>query len=413
MNAKDIIDSFSYVAKEKGIEKNELSAIIEDLFTTLIVKKYGEDNIEKFTVIVNMDKGVIEIFHERDVVENKANTPHEISIDDASKIDSSLAIGDMFIDILDPDSFGRRLINTAKQFLMQKIKEQEKKHVYDEFEKRLNTVYTGYVHQIQRDRIFVVDDDKNEMILPKNEQIPNDRFRRGEQLRALIKKVEYTNKGLEIVLSRTDNNFLQKLFEFEVPEIEDGIIEIKSIARVPGERSKVVVFSSDRRIDAVGACVGMKGNRIQSIVRELNGENIDIINWSIQPEILISRSLAPSKPINLFIDQERPYAMAVFDDDELPMAIGRNGQNIILSSKVTGYTIDAIKKSDHDKENAIQLDEIDSLPEKFKNTFKESNINTTTDFLSLKDEELLELKGVGPASLDKIKIIIEEVLNNG
>jgi len=284
-------------------------------------------------------------------------------------------------------------------------------YVYNTFSTKVGDVYTGYVHQIQRDRIFIVDEEKNEMILPKSEQIPNDRFKRGEQIRALIKAVDYTNKGLEIVLSRTDDKFLEKLFELEVPEIEDGIIEIKSIARAPGERSKVVVFSSDRRIDAVGACVGMKGNRIQSIVRELNGENIDIINWSAQPEILISRSLAPSKPINMYIDEERPYVMAVFEDEDLAIAIGRNGQNIKLSSKITGYTIDAVKKSESAANEKIDIDSIDMLTTKQKKLLIDNDILTTSDYFALSREEVLDIKGMGPTTVEKIELALKQEEN--
>ena len=411
MNTKEIIDAFTFVANEKGINKTNLSNIIEELFISIIAKKYGEDNLDKFSVIVNMDRGEIEIFHEKIVVKEKSNNLHEIFIDDALKIDKTLSVDEICIDIIDPNSFGRRLINTAKQFLLQKIKDQEKMYIYDNFSTKVDTVYSGYVHQIQRDRIFIVDDDKNEMVLPRIEQIPNDRFRRGDQIRGLIKAVEYNNRGLEIILSRTDNKFLEKLFELEVPEIEDGIIEIKSIARSPGERSKVCVYSSDRRIDAVGACVGMKGNRIQSIVRELNGENIDIINWSPQPELLISRSLAPSKPIKMFIDEQRPYAVAVFEDVDLPIAIGRNGQNIKLSSSICGYEIDAIKKSDHDLTNSIDILSIDSLSEKFKSILIANNINNTSEYISKDEADLLSIKGLGPKTVEKITDIIKEALS--
>jgi N utilization substance protein A len=332
VNSKEIIDAFTYVANEKSIDKMNLTAIVEDIFATLIAKKYGEDNADKFSVIVNMDRGEIEIFQEKMVVENITDPLNEILLEDALKIDDTMSSGEICIDIIDPANFGRRLINTAKHHLLNKIKDVEKKSVYDEFYNKVDQIYTGYVHQIQRNRIFINDENKNELILPKGGQIPNDRYKRGQQVRGLITKVEYSIKGLEIILSRTDDNFLKRLFELEVPEIDDGIIEIKAISRVPGERSKVVTYSSDRRIDAVGACVGMKGNRIQSVVRELNGEKIDIINWSEKPEILISRALAPANPVNLFIDEEKPYAVAVFEDDDIAIAIGSNGQNVKLAS---------------------------------------------------------------------------------
>ena len=410
MDSKIIIDSFSYVAKETGLNKEDLATIIEDIFLTLIGKKFGEDNLDRFSVIVNMSRGEIEIFHEREIVEELDNPISEILLEDARKIDDTLELGEICIDIIEPNSFGRRLINSAKQQLFQKINEIEKKSIYDDYYTKVDSIFSGYVHQIQRNRIFITDENKTEMLLPKEEQIPNDRYKRGEQVRALIKKVEFSSKGLEIILSRTSNAFLQRLFELEVPEIEDGIIEIKRISRVPGERSKVLVYSSDRRIDAVGACVGMKGNRIQSIVRELNGEKIDIINWSEQPEILITRAIAPSKPINLLIDEERPYVVAIFEDDELPLAIGRNGQNIRLTSEVTGYKIDVLSKSDYLKDQEIDLDTLDSINEKILKSLADNNIKSSKDFLNSSEDDLKNVKGLGPKTIEKIKLSIEEAL---
>ncbi len=411
MNSKDIIDAFTYVANEKGIDKVSLTAIIEDIFLTLISKKFGEENEEKFSVIVNMDRGEIEIFQEKIVVEKIQDSNNEILLKDALKIDNTMTVGEVCIDILDPSTFGRRLINTAKHHLLNRIKDVEKKSVYDEFVNKVHDIYSGYVHQIQRNRIFIADENKNELILPRSGQIPNDRYKRGQQIRGLIDSVEYSTKGLEIVLSRTSNIFLKRLFELEVPEIDDGIIEIKSISREPGERSKVVVFSSDRRIDAVGACVGMKGNRIQSIVRELNGEKIDIINWSEKPEILISRSLAPANPINLLIDEEKPYAVAIFEDEDLAIAIGSNGQNIKLASDVTGYTIDVIKKSEYESNQEIDLNTIDGLSDKIINLLSEHNINTSKDFLTLEEDKLLEIKGFGEKTYNKTKELIKNSIS--
>ena len=410
MDSKDIIDAFTYVANEKGIDKANLTAIIEDIFLTLITKKYGEENCDKFTVIVNMDRGEIEIFQEKIVVEKINDSLNEILLKDALKIDKTMSTGEICIDILDPGDFGRRLINTAKHHLLNKIKDVEKKYVYDEFYNKVDQIYTGYVHQIQRNRIFISDENKNELILPKIGQIPNDRYKRGQQVRGLITKVESNIKGLEIILSRTDDNFLKRLFELEVPEIDDGIIEIKCISRVPGERSKVVVHSSDRRIDAVGACVGMKGNRIQSIVRELNGEKIDIINWSEKPEILISRSLAPANPINLLIDEEKPYAVAIFEDEDIAIAIGSNGQNIKLASDVTKYTIDVIKKSEYEANQEINLEEIEGLSKKLVNLLSKNEINSSKDFLTTEKDNLLKIKGLGEKTLEKSEGIIKEAI---
>jgi N utilization substance protein A len=406
---KSIIEAFSDVAKEKNIDRTNLSTIIEDLFMTLILKKYGED-YENFSVIVNMEKGEIEIYQEKIVVEEVLDPVVEISVEDAKKVEKILEAGDPFIEILDPSDFGRRLINTAKQHLAQKIRDIEKQSIYDSYKNKIGEIFSGHVHQIQRDRVFVSSENKIELVLPKTEQIPNDRYRRGGSVRAIIKNVEFTSRGPEIILSRSDNSFLERLFEKEIPEIEDGVIEIKAISRIPGDRSKVVVFSSDRRIDAVGACVGMRGSRIQSIVRELNGEKIDIINWSEQPEILITRALAPAKPVNLYIDEERPFVVAVFEDEELPIAIGRNGHNIKLSSEVTGYSIDAVKRSDYDgnQKQVVYLDELSGITATQLESLASLEIHTGDDFLDCDRDDLLSLRGIGTKTIEKISKIITD-----
>ena len=416
---KDIIEAFSMVAKEKSIDRTNLSTIIEDIFMTLIHKKYGEER-ENFSVIVNMEKGEIEIYQEMKVVKNVIDSVEEININEARKDYDDLEIGDEFVKVLNPDSFGRRLINTAKQHMVQKIRDIERQSVYDEFASKIGEIGVGNIHQIQRDQIFIQASGGAEFIMPKSEQLPNDRFRRGDNIRGIIKNVEISSRGPEIIISRSDDLFLKRLFEKEIPEIEDEIIEVKSVKRTPGDRSKIVVYSSDRRVDAVGACVGMKGSRIQSIVRELNGEKIDIINWSDKPEILISRALAPAKPINLYIDEERPYVVAVFEDDELPIAIGRNGQNIKLASSVTNYTIDAVKKSEYEgvEDITVYLDEIDGISSAQIETLSKSEIYTAEDFLSIDKNDILLLKGFGSKTVDKITILVQnavadkEVLKN-
>ena len=409
---KDIIDAFKIIAKDKDIETVNLSYIIEELFINLMHKKYGEEN-NNFSCIVNMDKGEIEIYQEKVIVEKVSDPIHEINLEDARKTEPSMSIGDPFIEVINPDSFGRRLIFHAKQFLATKIKNIEKESILKEFTSKTGEIIIGNVHQIQKDRIFVTYEN-TEMILYRDQQIPTDRYRRGEIIRAIISEIATSAKGPEIRLSRTNDNFLERLFEIEVPEIEDGIIEIKKIARAPGDRSKIVVFSSDRRIDAVGACVGMRGSRIQSIVRELNGEKIDIINWSEQPEILISRAIAPAKPYDLYMDEERPYAVAVFEDDELAIAIGRNGHNIKLASQVTGYTIDAVKRSDYktSTKTIIPLSEIKGISEAQILNFKEKDIISTADLLESEKEILLSVKGIGEKTVERIKKSINDYLES-
>ncbi len=398
---KNIIDAFSEVAKQKNIDRTNLNTIMEDLFMSMILKKYGED-CDNFSVIVNMDKGEIEIYQEKTIVKEVTDPVTEISSVDALKVEPDLEIGDPFVEVIDPSTFGRRIINTAKQYLSHKIRDVESKSIYENFSKRIGEIVTGSIHQIQRDRIFI-NCENTELILPKNEQLPVDRYKRGESVRGVIKEVDYSSRGAEIILSRSDNRFLEQLFEMEIPEIEDGIIEIKNVSRVAGDRSKIVVYSSDRRIDAVGACVGMRGSRIQSIVRELNGEKIDIINWSELPEVLISRSLSPAKPINLYIEEDRPYAVAVFEDEELAMAIGKGGQNITLASAVSGYTIDAVKKSDYETKESVYLDEVKGITKSQLDILSRNNIDTAEDFLDADEDFLLSLKGFGAKTIEKIK----------
>tara|TARA_B100001996_G_C18663701_1_gene594070 strand:+ start:649 stop:1893 length:1245 start_codon:yes stop_codon:yes gene_type:complete len=413
LDSKQIIEAFTLLSKDKNVEKTYLSSIIEDIFKSMLLKKYGEENEDIFSIIVNMERGDIEIFHEKIVVDVVKDEVTEISIEDAIKTDDTLVVGEMYIDIINPDSFGRRLISHAKQHLSTRIKDIEKESIYNDFNNKVDSIYSGYVHQIQRDRIFVTDNDKIEIILPKSEQIYNDHFKRGDQIRGLIKSVDLKfGKSPEIIMSRTSNTFLQKLFELEVPEIEDGIIEIKNIARAPGDRSKIVVYSSDRRIDAVGACVGMKGSRIQSVVRELNGEKIDIINYSEQPALIISRALSPAKPIDLYIDENKKLAVAIFNDDELAIAIGRNGSNLKLTESVTGYTIDAKSESQHSLSKNIKIKDLNSISEKFKSLLIDNKIKETSEFFNTDKEVLLELKGLGEKTLEKLILNIKDELKD-
>ena len=409
---KDIIEAFSLLAKEKDIDRTNLSTIIEDIFMALIYKKYGEER-ENFSVIVNMEKGEIEIYQEMTVVKTVTDPVSEININEALKNYDDLEIGDAYVNIINPESFGRRLINTAKQYMVQKIRDIERQTVYDEFSSKIGEIVVGNVYQIQRDKIFVHSTAGAEFVLPKSQQLPSDRFRRGETVRGIILDVAISSKGPEIILSRSDDLFLKRLFEKEIPEIEDDIIEVKSVRRTPGDRSKIVVYSSDRRIDAVGACVGMRGSRIQSIVRELNGEKIDIINWSDKPEILISRALSPAKPINLYIDEERPYVVAVFEDEELPIAIGKNGQNIKLASGVTEYKIDAVKKTDYEgTDDTIYLDEINGISSKQIEILSKAEIHTSEDFLNVRKDDIIGLKGMGDRTFEKIKSLIKDKIKN-
>ena len=315
----------------------------------------------------------------------------------------------MFVEVIDLRVFGRRIINTAKHFFSQKLRDVERNYIYDDYANRIGEIVIGVVHQVQRDNVFI-NIDQAELRLPKSEQIFSERYRRGDTVRSIIKSVEITSKGPDIVVSRSDNHFLNKLFEMEVPEIEDGIIDITSIARQPGDRSKIIVKSNDRRIDPVGACVGMRGSRIQAVVRELNNEKIDIVNFSEQPEILITRALSPAKPVNLYIDEEKEYCIAIFDDENLDSAIGRNGMNINLASRVTGYKIDAYGVNQYKRlqedQNTLLVD-IDGIAGESSKILANNGIKTVNDLMDADEESIIDLEGVTSEDLDNVYSMVQ------
>ena len=406
---RELIEVFSEIAREKNVERSELGSIIESLFLHLVERERGDAS--NCSVIVNLDKGEFEIYVEKDIVEDVEDPVMEITLDEIAKIDSEMAndldIGDSYIEIIDPMIFGRRMIYMAKQFFSQKLQDVEKKYIYEDYANRVGEIIIGTVHQVQRDNVFV-NIDQAELRMPKKEQIRSERYRRGDSVRAVIKSVEITSRGPDIVVSRSDNHFLYKMFEMEVPEIEDGIIEISSIARYPGERAKIIVKSHDRRIDPVGACVGMRGSRIQAIVRELNNEKIDIINFSEQSEVLISRALSPAKPLDLYIDDDRKYCIAIFDDDELELAIGRGGVNVNLAANVTDYKIDAFGKKEYERKQVEQetlLSEIENVKKSIAKVLNDHDISTVSDLLNSSEENLLDI--------DKIdEDILEDIYDN-
>ena len=403
---RELIEVFSEIAREKNVERSELGSIIESLFLHLVERERGDAT--NCSVIVNLDKGEFEIYVEKDIVEDIEDPVMEITLDEIAKIDSEMAndleVGDSYIEIIDPMIFGRRMIYMAKQFFSQKLQDVEKKYIYEDYANRVGEIIIGTVHQVQRDNVFV-NIDQAELRMPKKEQIRSERYRRGDSVRAVIKSVEITSRGPVIVVSRSDNHFLYKMFEMEVPEIEDGIIEISSIARYPGERAKIIVKSHDRRIDPVGACVGMRGSRIQAIVRELNNEKIDIINFSEQSEVLISRALSPAKPLDLYIDDDRSYCIAIFDDDELELAIGRGGVNVNLAANVTDYKIDAFGKKEYERKQVEQetlLSEVENIKKSVAKTLSDHDISTVSDLLNSSEESLLDIDKVDEDLLEDI-----------
>jgi len=410
---RELIEVFSEIAREKNVERSELATILEELFLYVIEKEYGDSS--NCSCIVNLDKGEIEIYAEKTIVEEIDDYKVEILLEEAVAKEpdaADLEIGDIFVEVIDPRVFGRRLVTTAKQFFAQRLRDVERNYIYEDYANRVGEVIIGVVHQVQRDGVFV-NIEQAELRMPKIEQINSERYRRGDTVKAVIKSVESTPKGPDIIISRSDNHFLFKLFEIEVPEIEDGIIDITSIARYPGERAKIIVKSNDRRIDPVGACVGMRGSRIQAIVRELNNEKIDIVNHSDQAEILISRALSPAKPTQLFIDDEKKYCVALFDDESLDAAIGRNGMNVNLASKITEYKIDAFGV---DQYNRIQQDQktllldIEGFDKKLANKLSKENINVVSDLLDADMDNLLKIKGLKEETLDDLYSSVQEFI---
>ncbi len=342
----EIVEAFSQIAKEKNIEKELLGEILEDTILSIIKKKYGK--ADNFDIFVSLDQGDIEIYQNKLIVEQVEDDVEQIDLASARAIEPDLDLGDDFMEIIDPRSFGRRLIVTAKQNLNQRIKDAEKERLLVEYGKRIGEIVIGDVRQINRNEIYL-NIDKTEVVMPKSEQIHSERYRRGDNVRAIIKTVEKSNRGLEIIVSRANPQILIRLFELEVPEIYDGIIEVKDVAREPGDRAKIAVVSNDKRIDALGACVGMKGIRIQSISKELNNEKIDVINWHMDPGIYISRSLSPAKVYKVIVDHNKKKAIAVLSDDQISLAIGRGGQNRRLASRLSGFEIEIIKETEYKK----------------------------------------------------------------
>ena len=402
---RELIEVFSEIAREKNVERSELATILEELFLYVIEKEYGDSS--NCSCIVNLDKGEIEIYAEKTIVDEIDDYKVEILLKDAIDKEpdaADLEVGDVFVEVIDPRVFGRRLVVTAKQFFAQRLRDVERNYIYEDYANRIGEIVIGAVHQVQRDGVFI-NIEQAELRMPKREQINSERYRRGDTLRAVIKSVEITSKGPDIIVSRSDNHFLYKLFEIEVPEIEDGIIDITSIARYPGERAKIIVRSNDRRIDPVGACVGMRGSRIQAIVRELNNEKIDIVNFSEQAEILISRALSPAKPTQLFIDDEKKYCVALFEDDSLDAAIGRNGMNINLASKITDYKIDAYGINQYERiqeDQKTPLSEIDGIEKKMSSLLIKSKIEVVSDLLDADMDHLMGIAGLEEESLDEV-----------
>ena len=363
MENLNLIDTFSEFKELKNIDRATMMRVLEDVFRSVLIKQFGTD--ENFDVIINIDKGDFEIWRNRVVVEDdELEDPNaEIKLSEAQKIDEDYEVGEDFTDEVKLQDFGRRAILSLRQNLTSRILDLEKDHVYDKYSGRVGEIVTGEVYQVWKREILIIDDEGNELILPKSEQIPSDYFRKGDTIRAVVIKVDMRNNNPVIILSRTSPVFLERLFENEVPEIFDGLITIKKIVRMPGERAKVAVESYDERIDPVGACVGIKGSRIHGIVRELKNENIDVVNFTNNLSLFIQRALNPAKISEIVIHENDKRADVYLKPDQVSLAIGKGGLNIKLASQLTGYEIDVyrdIVESDNEDVDIIEFsDEID------------------------------------------------------
>jgi len=385
-----LVESFSEFKAGKNIDRPTMVRVLEDVFRTLIRKKYGSD--ENFDVIVNTQSGDLELWRVREIVPDGEVTDErsQISISEAQSIDEDYDIGEECYEQLDVEEFGRRSIMAARQTLISRIMELEKDEVYKRYHDREGEIVLGEIHQVLKRELLVIDDvTGNELILPRNEMIKGDFFRKGDMVRSVIKKVEMKNNNPVVIISRTDSRFLEKLMEQEVPEIEDGLIVIKKIVRIPGERAKVAVESYDDRIDPVGACVGMKGSRIHGIVRELKNENIDIVNYTANLTLFIQRSLTPAKVSSIVLNEEKGTANVFFKPDQVSLAIGKGGSNIKLASKLTGYEIDVYRENDDPDMEDVDLDEFnDEIDTWIIDQLKSIGCDTARSVLDLSMEEL-------------------------
>ncbi|RPI04073.1 MAG: transcription termination/antitermination protein NusA [Ignavibacteriae bacterium] len=406
----EIVESFAQMAREKGIDKDILIGIVEDIFGMMVKKKYGPN--VKYDVVVNMDKGDIEIYLEKEVVEVVEDPSTQISVADAQKKSGdNLAAGEEFVEIVPLVDFGRRLVISAKQNLNQRIKEIEREAIFNEYTNSIGEIVVGEIYQIRKGKgEILVMHNKNELLLPRNEQIYKERYKKGDTIRAIVKEVRKGAGNPTVVISRTDPAFLMRLFEIEIPEVYDGIIEIKRIAREPGDRAKVAVLSHDERIDAVGACVGMKGVRIHAIVRELNNENIDVINYSEDPLVFIQRALAPAKLKEIQMDKENKKAVINVANDQVSLAIGKGGQNVRLASKLTGYELNVQKEGgEEEEEYDMDLSEFrEELGDVLYHKFFDENFKSVRDIIQTSKEELVNTLGIEPEKVDEILTMLKK-----
>jgi N utilization substance protein A len=411
----NMIDVFREFKETKKIDRTTLVSVLEESFRTVLSRIFGSD--ENFDVIVNPDKGDFEIYRNRTVVpdgevedENK-----QIALKDAQKLQADYEVGEDVSEKVDFAKFGRRAILNLRQTLASKILELEHDALYNKYKERVGEVISAEVYQVWKREVLLVDDENNELILPKSEQIPHDVYRKGETVRAVILRVDNENNNPKIILSRTDNSFLERLLEAEVPEIQDGLIAIKKIARMPGERAKIAVESFDDRIDPVGACVGVRGSRVHGIVRELNNENIDVISYTTNTKLFIQRALSPAKVSSLNIDEEAKKAEVYLQPEEVSLAIGKGGLNIKLASMLTGYTIDVFREVDNaEQEEDIYLDEFsDEIDQWVIDAIKGIGLDTAKQVLNAPREMLIEKADLEEETVDHVLKVLKAEFANG
>ena len=406
MSNINLIDSFQEFKDFKNIDRPTMMSVLEDVFRSMIRKKFGTD--ENCDVIVNTDNGDLEIWRTRKVMEDgfSEDDDLEIELKEAKTLDPTLEVGDEHIEQITLESFGRRAILAARQTLVSKILELEKDEIFKKYKDRVGEIVTGEVYQVWKKETLVLDDEGNELLLPKTDQIPADYFKKGDSVKAIVDKVEMLNSNPKIIISRTAPEFLQRLFEMEVPEIFDGLITIKKIVREPGERAKVAVESYDDRIDPVGACVGMKGSRIHGIVRELKNENIDVINFTNNTQLYIQRALSPAKITSIKLDDEKKTAAVYLKPDQVSLAIGRGGHNIKLAGKLTGYEIDVYRESDEQDED-VDIEEFsDEIESWVIDEFKRIGLDTAKSVLALTVGELVKRTDLEEETVQEVLSIL-------
>ena len=407
MKTLDLIDSFSEFKEYKNIDRETLMHILEEVFRTALAKRYGtEDN---FDIIVNIDKGDLEIFRNRTIVEDGQVTDEntEIAYSEAIKIESDFEVGEECSEPIYLTEFGRREILAIRQNLSSKIQDYEKSLIFQKYKEKVGEVIVGEVYQPWNKEILILDEEKIELVLPKSEQIPSDRFRKGDTVRAVVLKVEMRNNNPVIVLSRTSPIFLERLLEAEVPEIYDGLITIKNIVRIPGERAKIAVESYDDRIDPVGSCVGVKGARIHGIVRELRNENIDVINYTPRLDIMVQRALAPAKVSSLKVDEEGKKIEVFMEPEQVSLAIGKGGCNIKLASKLVGYDIDVYRTGDEDSDDVELKEFADDIGQWIIDVLTGIGCDTAKSVLALSKEELLKRTDLEEETIDNVISILK------